>query len=68
MPHHNDNKETFRTFSMVKTLQNAGTMIKAIRSYFSEEKIEEKKIQEKGIRMYIEEYQDASRKHLSATQ
>jgi hypothetical protein len=52
---------------MVKILQNAGTVLRAMRSYFSEEKKEEQKIQEKGIRKYIEEYQDASGKHLSIT-
>ncbi|OFZ12099.1 MAG: hypothetical protein A3D92_07615 [Bacteroidetes bacterium RIFCSPHIGHO2_02_FULL_44_7] len=43
--------------TMVPTLKAAGTIIRAFREYFAEEKREEKKIREQGIRKYIEEHQ-----------
>ncbi len=52
---------------MVQTLQKAGTILRAFYGYFSEEKKEDQKIREKGIRKYIEDYKDISDKHLTAT-
>jgi hypothetical protein len=46
---------------MTQSIRKAGTIVKAVFTYFSEERKEEQKIREIGLRKYIEDYNNLSK-------